>query len=120
MGGLPAYGATYVIDSVDANDGTTPHTFRVKDLPVGAFWSLTVYTNEGYLGENALGENSYNSVTANKEADGLITLHFGGCHDGRVNCIPITPGWSYTVRFYEPKDEIINGSWHFPRPQPAG
>ena len=118
-GGLPAYGAMYVIESVDANDGNTPHVLNVKDVPVSAFWSLTVYTAEGYLGSNELGVNSYNSVTAERDPDGSITLHFGGCEDRRMNCIPITPGWSYTVRLYEPKDEIIQGSWSFPKPAPA-
>lgn len=118
-GGLPAYGAMYLIESVDANDGVTPHVLNVKDVPVGAFWSLTVYTAEGYLGANDLGINSYNSVTADQGPDGSITLHFGECNDERENCIPITPGWSYTVRLYEPGKEIISGSWNFPNPKPT-
>ena len=41
------------------------------------------------------------------------------CDDGRVNCIPITPGWSYAVRMYQPHEEIIDGSWTFPAFEPV-
>ena len=118
-GGLPAHGATYLIDSVAANDGKTPHRVTVKDVPVDAFWSITVYTKEGYLGENDLGVNSYNNVKAEPNPDGSISVHFGNCGEGHLNCIPITPGWSYTVRLYEPRPEVIDGSWVFPKPEPS-
>jgi hypothetical protein len=43
----------------------------------------------------------------------------GGC-DGRIaNCLPTPPGWSYLVRLYRPKPEILNGAWTFPEPQAA-
>ncbi len=118
-GGLPATAAMYVIDTVDLNDGEAAHKVVVKDVPVNAFWSVTVYTAEGYLGANDLGVNSYNNVKAESNSDGSFTIHFGECEDGRVNCIPITPGWSYTVRLYEPREQILNGSWSFPEPVPV-
>ena len=61
---------------------------------------------------------SYNNVTAKKNADGSITINFGGGPKA-INNLPITPGWSYVVRMYQPRQEIINGSWSFPRAQPA-
>ena len=36
-----------------------------------------------------------------------------------INNLPITPGWSYVVRMYQPRREIIDGSWTFPRAQSA-
>jgi hypothetical protein len=43
-----------------------------------------------------------------------ITVQFGGC-DGKIpNCLPIMPGWNYTVRLYRPRPEILNGTWKFP------
>ena len=117
-GGLPASSATYIIDSVSGNDGKTPHSVTVKDVPVDAFWSVTVYNADGYLEANDRGVNSYNNFTAKPSDDGSYTLHFGGCEDGRVNCIPITPGWNYAIRLYEPRSEILDGSWTFPTIKP--
>ncbi|MEM0950117.1 MAG: DUF1254 domain-containing protein [Pseudomonadota bacterium] len=113
-GGLPPETAIYIGGAVEANDGEKPHSVTVRDVPVGAFWSLTVYNGEGFLEANDLGVNSFNDYTAEAADDGSITLHFGGCDDGRVNCLPITPGWNYTVRLYEPEDSIQNGDWTFP------
>jgi hypothetical protein len=113
-GGLPRTAASYVVDSVSANDGKTPHAVTVKDVPVDAFWSVTVYNADGYLEANDLGVNSYNNVSAKPNDDGSYTLHFGGCEDGRVNCIPISPGWNYSLRLYQPREAILDGTWTFP------
>ncbi|MEM0950118.1 MAG: DUF1254 domain-containing protein [Pseudomonadota bacterium] len=117
-GGLPAVSASYTLDTVDANDGETPHAVTVADVPVDAFWSVTVYNEDGFLEANDLGVNSFNNYTAEANADGSFTLHFGGCEDGRINCIPITAGWNYGMRFYEPQDPILDGSWTFPSVDP--
>ncbi len=109
----------YVLESVSENDGTVPHAVTAQDVPVDAFWSVTVYNAEGYLEANDLGVNSYNNFTAEPNADGSHTIHFGGCEDGRANCIPVTAGWNYTVRMYAPREEIQNGSWTFPEPEPV-
>jgi hypothetical protein len=119
-GGLPRTAASYIVDAVVANDGTIPHTVTVKDVPVDAFWSVTIYNDEGYLEPNDLDVNSYNNVSAAPNDDGSFTLNFGGCEDGRMNCIPISPGWNYSIRLYEPRAEILDGSWTFPGIKPAG
>ena len=118
-GGLPRRAAMYTMDSVAKNDGQSPHAITVKDVPVNAFWSITVYNADGYLEANDRGVNSYNNFSAQPNADGSYTIHFGGCEDGRGNCIPITPGWNYAVRMYEPGEEILDGSWTFPKIVPV-
>jgi hypothetical protein len=117
-GGLPPAAAYYAMGMVDANDGKTPHAVTVKDVPVDAFWSITVYNADGYLEANDLGINNYNNFKATPNEDESYTIHFGACDDGRMNCIPTTPGWNYVVRLYQPREEIIDGSWSFPNPVP--
>jgi hypothetical protein len=117
-GGLPQSAAFYILDSVEKNDGKTPYAITVKDVPVDAFWSITVYNADGYLEANDRGVNSYNNISAKPNEDGSYTIHFGGCDDGRSNCIPITPGWNYAIRMYQPRAEILDGSWQFPEFKP--
>jgi len=117
-GGLPEKNAFYEIEVPEKNDGT-PHTTTVKDVPVDAFWSITVYNSKGYIEENDLKVYSYNNVTAKANEDGSITVNFGACEDGRINCLPITKGWNYAVRMYEPRQQILDRSWKFPDIEPS-
>ena len=86
-------------------------------LLLDGFWSVSVYNKEGYFQKNDLNTYSFSKVTAKKDADGSVTIRFGGC-DGKVaNCIPITPRWSYWVRLYRPHKEVLDGTWKFPEAQ---
>jgi hypothetical protein len=86
----------------------------VKDVPVDGFWSVSVYNAEGYFVKNAANAYSLNSVTAKPSADGSYVIQFGGCDGKTPNCLPIVPGWNYTVRLYRPRAEILDGKWTFP------
>jgi hypothetical protein len=119
-GGNPDKDAIYLNITPPKNDGKTIYRLRVKDVPVNAFWSVSLYDAQGYYQKNPYNAYSVNDITAKKEADGLVVIQFGGC-DGKIpNCLPIMNGWNYTVRLYRPKPEILNGKWKFPEPQPAG
>jgi len=117
-GGLPRTAAFYLLDSVEKNDGKTPHAVTVKDVPVDAFWSITVYNADGYLEKNDLGRNSFNNPSAKPSEDGAYTIRFGGDPKSE-NYLPITKGWNYAIRMYEPRKEILDGSWTFPRIEPV-
>jgi hypothetical protein len=100
------------------NDGNTIYRLTAKDIPVDAFWSLTVYNSEGYLHPNPYNAYALNSLTAKKGPDGATNIQFGAC-DGKIpNCLPITKGWNYTVRLFRPRAEILDGTWKFPLEQP--
>lgn len=116
-GGQPASMAMYETLMPPNNDGKIPYSLTAKDVPVDAFWSVTVYNSEGYLEPNDIGRNSYNNFTAEPNEDGSITIHFGGDPKAK-NYLPISKGWSYLIRLYQPRKEIINGSWTFPRVEP--
>src|SRR5262245_37152248 len=116
-GGNPDKDAIYLNVTPEKNDGTTIYKLKVKDVPVNAFWSVSVYNAKGYLEKNSLNAYTINNITAKADADGSVAIQFGGC-DGKIpNCLPITKGWNYTVRLYRPKPEILSGKWKFPQPQ---
>lgn len=119
-GGNPVQDATYFSGEPAANDGRTVHRLTVRDVPVDGFWSISVYNQAGYFEPNPLDAYSLNNITAKADPDGSYTIQFGGCGDGVPNCLPITPGWNYTVRLYRPRAEILDGSWTFPEAQPVG
>jgi hypothetical protein len=110
----PDRDAVYLNVFPDKNDGKTPYRLTVRNVPVDAFWSVTVYTAEGFFSPNPLHAYSINSVTGTNGADGAITIQFGGCSKETPNCLPVTKGWNYMVRLYRPRPEILNGTWSFP------
>jgi hypothetical protein len=119
-GGNPDKDASYLSFNPAKNDGNTIYKLSVPgDVPVDAFWSISVYNAEGYFLKNDLNAYSLNNITAKKSADGSVAVQFGGC-DGKIpNCLPITKGWNYTVRLYRPRPQILDGNWKFPEPQPV-
>lgn len=116
-GGLPDREARYV--SVDPGSVEGDYTLTVGDVPVDGFWSISVYNADGFFERNDRDAYSVNNITAARNDDGSITVHFGGCGDDRPNCLPITEGWNYIVRLYRPRPEILEGSWTFPSIKPA-
>jgi hypothetical protein len=111
-GGLPGHEAIYL----NTNPGLPPGEYQltVRDVPVDGFWSISLYNAAGYFEPNDRDAYSVNNLTATADGDGSVTVHFGGCGDGRPNCLPIMDGWNYTVRLYRPRAEILNGTWIFP------
>ena len=116
-GGLPIEEAYYLNINPDLPLGE--YQITVKDVPVDAFWSISVYNKDGYFEKNDFNAYSVNSISGTPNKDGSFTVHLGGCGDKRVNCIPLTEGWNYAVRLYQPRAEIFDGKWTFPSPQPV-
>ena len=116
-GGNPQRGAMYFNVTPKKNDGKTAYSLTMpKEVPVQAFWSITVYNKDGFFTPNDLNAYSFNSITAKRDADGTVTIHFGG--DAKSsNYLPITDGWNYIVRCYLPGWQIIEGNWTPPTPQ---
>jgi hypothetical protein len=119
-GGNPDKDASYVSVAPSRNDGSTVYKLNVPgNVPVDGFWSISLYNADGYFVKNAFDAYSINNITATKGGDGAVAVQFGGC-DGKIaNCLPIMPGWNYTVRLYRPHPEILSGAWKFPEAQPA-
>jgi hypothetical protein len=117
-GGNPKEAAVYQGGMPKLNDGKTPYVLTVRDVPVDGFWSVTVYNAKGYMEPNPQNAYSVNNVTAKRDADGSVTIRFGG-DPGSTNYLPIVPGWSYVARMYQPRQPVVDGTWKFPEAQPA-
>lgn len=116
-GGNPERGAMYFNVTPDNNDGTTPYTLTMPGgVPVDAFWSVTVYNKDGFFEKNKYNAYSFNSVTAKRNSDDSVTIRFGG-DPTQPNFLPITEGWNYIIRAYQPKWQILEGGWEPPAPQ---
>ena len=112
-GGLPAKEATYLV--VNAGLPVGRYELHVgDDVPVDAFWSISVYNADGFFEPNPSGAYSVNSITGVRDPDGSITVRFGDHGPDAPNSIPITEGWNYAVRLYQPRSEILDGTWKFP------
>lgn len=117
-GGNPERDAFYLTVTPAQNDGTTVHTLELGDVPVEGFWSVTVYDKDGFFRPNDRNAYSLNNLTAVSDG-GRTVIRFGGCDDGSANCLPITPGWNYTVRLYRPRPEVLSGEWTCPVARPV-
>jgi|SoimicmetaTmtLPB_FD_contig_61_764236_length_1602_multi_2_in_0_out_0_1 hypothetical protein len=116
-GGLPEHEAYYVGGTPDLPVGE--YTLRVVDVPVDGFWSISVYNAEGFFVAHDHDAVSINDVTAVRDADGSVTVRFGGPPDDRPNRLPIMDGWNYLVRLYRPHREVLDGTWTFPGATPV-
>jgi hypothetical protein len=117
-GGLPESEAYYINSNPDLPVGE--YRLTLHDVPVNAFWSISLYDPDGFFVPSSLGAVSVNSVTATPDADGSVTVHFGGCGDGRPNCLALMEGWNVIVRLYRPRPEVVDGTWKLPPIEPAG
>jgi len=117
-GGIPEEAGMYVNRVPAQNDGKKLYLLTAKDVPVDGFWSVTVYNAKGFMEKNSRDAYSVNSITALKNEDGSITVHFGG-DPANPNYLPITKGWNYLVRLYQPRKELLDGTWVFPDATPV-
>ncbi len=114
-GGLPESEAVYINVALGLPVGE--YEIVVADVPVDAFWSISVYNAQGFFAPSDRGGCSLNSLTAQKDLDGSVIVHLGACEGERPNCLSLMDGWNYVVRLYRPRSEILDGSWTFPSPE---
>jgi hypothetical protein len=117
-GGLPTSEAAYAGVAPGLPPGD--YDLTLKDVPVDAFWSVSVYNADGFFEPNPRGRYSVNSVTGVPDADGSCTVHFtADPDDERPNSIVTPEGWNYLVRLYRPRPAFAGGSWTLPGLVPA-
>ena len=113
-GGLPEREAVYYLETDPRDLGV--YTMTLHDVPVDAFWSVTVYNRDGFMELNPHDSYSKNSVTAEPDADGSVVLTFAPEPAGK-NHLWIMDGWNYALRLYKPRPEVIDKSWTPPEAQ---
>ncbi len=91
-------------------------TYQVPEN--NAFWSITVYGNDGFIkNENCI----INSSNVKLNDDGTFTVFFGSKEDcGEVpNRLDVTEGWNFLMRIYRPGPSVLNGSYKLPNAEPV-
>lgn len=88
--------------------------------PVGAFWSLTMYGDDGYLYENPLRRYAIGDRTSGlrRGRDGSLTLfiqHRRPAGAAASNWLPAPRGrFRVALRLYEPRRSVLSGAWRPP------
>ncbi|WP_114324813.1 DUF1214 domain-containing protein [Candidatus Colwellia aromaticivorans] len=115
---LPAENAMYQPVQLNLDTNKRYKIDVPSDVPVDAFWSISMYNSDGFFVKNELEYYSLNSVTAKTDKSGSYTIHLGGCEDARINCLPFAgEGFYYQWRMYQPGEEFINGTYQFNLPE---
>ncbi len=115
-GGLPSYEAAYI--NVEPNLPVGAYQLTVKDVPVDAFWSISLYNKEGFFQQNEYNAYNVNNISGTPNENGSFTIHFGG-DPSSTNFLPIMEGWNYLIRLYQPRKEVSERTWIFPDVKPV-
>ena len=101
-------------------------TFDINDLPpVTQFWSIPVYTLEGYFIPNPIDRYTINSFMVEENLlhveNGKLVIYLQKDKPTDPvklkNWLPVPEdGFRFAARFYGPKMAIIDGSYNMPRP----
>ena len=113
----PEWDATYLNYS-GGQDDQACHTATYQVPENKAFWSITIYGNDGYMkSENAI----VGSSNVKLNSDGTFTVHFGSkgaCGDA-PNRLDVTEGWNFLMRVYRPGPSVLDGTYTLPDAVPA-
>lgn len=117
------YPTAYVDSTSTALDSALQYTLRFEANslpPVNAFWSVTLYDEQGFQVPNAINRFSLGTRNNLVESDGYVTLYVERSMDETdprwSNWLPAPQegAFNLTMRLYSPKQEAINGDWHPP------
>jgi hypothetical protein len=124
LGALPTQDSVYPVLMSDANGNDIVGEknyiihFDKKDLPpVKAFWSLTMYDNQGFAVANSLNRytiGSKDSLKFNKDGSLDIYIQHKKPSDSLVSNwlpAPAKGNIGVTMRLYSPDFSVITGKW---------
>jgi hypothetical protein len=116
------YPANLADESGKPLDGANKYTIHFDKAtlpPVDAFWSITLYDEEGFQVANALNRFAVSSWMPFKfNADGSLDLYFQNESPGsdkEANWLPSPKGpFTLTMRLYAPRSDALTGKWNPP------
>ncbi len=113
-GGWDRTNASYELFSPSSFEKGDKYQVTMTDVPVGEFWSFTVYNDAGLIVENEFGIYNVNSKYAEKNADGSVTVTFGGDAND-LNPLPTPDGkWDTYARYYKPTAAFFENNYKLP------
>jgi len=59
------------------------------------------------------------ALPTKKDGNGGERFYHRSGEPGSVNHLPIAESWNYMMRFYQPRKEILDGTWTFPEVKPG-
>ena len=104
---------------LDGANAYTIHFDKDQIPPAQAFWSITLYDNEGFQVANAINRFAVSSwMPFAYNADGSLDLYFQNESPGagkEANWLPAPKGpYNLTMRLYAPKSDALTGKWNPP------
>ena len=104
---------------LDGANNYALHFDKGQTPPVDAFWSVTLYDNEGFQVANAINRFAVSSwMPFAYNADGSLDLYFQNESPGTAkegNWLPAPKGpFNLTMRLYAPKSDALTGKWNPP------
>jgi len=125
LGAVTPNEASYPTTSIDSTGQslTGKHRYRIRFAagqtpPVRAFWSLSMYSKQGFFIENPINRYSIGDRNAlNFNTDGSLDLivQHQQPDDTQANWLPAPEDeFELTLRIYHAKDAFLNGSWQLP------
>lgn len=105
--------------ALDGANRYTIHFEKGQTPPVDAFWSLTLYDNEGFQVANSLNRFALSDwMKFNYNADGSLDLLIQNQSPGadmESNWLPAPKAvFTLTLRLYAPKSDALTGRWNPP------
>ena len=116
------YPANLADDTGKPLDGANKYTIHFDKgatPPVNAFWSITLYDDDGFQVANSLNRFAVSSWMPFKvNTDGSLDLYFQNESPGtdkEANWLPAPKGpFTLTMRLYAPKSDALTGKWNPP------
>ena len=104
---------------LDGASNYTLHFDKDQIPPARAFWSITLYDNDGFQVANSLNRFAVSSwMPFHYNPDGSLDLYFQNDSPGahkEANWLPAPKGpYNLTMRLYAPKSEALTGRWNPP------